>query len=79
MRELNLHGVRSMQIETVNFKKNDFTTINFTFVHIDGSESVVKIFTTEAKDMQALLKATQGQAVKKRTVSEVRIKKRTVS
>ena len=69
MRELNLHGVRSMQIETVNFKKNDFTTINFTFVHIDGSESVVKIFTVEAdKDMQALLKATQGQAVKKRTV-----------
>ena len=69
MREFSLHGVASMQIETVNFKKKGFTTINFTFVHIDGSESVVKIFTVEAdKDMQALLKATQGQAVKKRTV-----------
>jgi hypothetical protein len=69
MRELNLHGVRSMQMETVNFKKNGFTTINFTFVHIDGSESEVKIFTAKAdQDMASLLKATQGQAVKKRTV-----------
>ena len=58
-----------MQMETVNFKKNGFTTINFTFVHIDGSESEVKIFTVEAdQDMASLLKATQGQAVKKRTV-----------